>query len=230
MISYIVYSNSSYFDVLDIFFEKWREFYDKEITVLADKVYKDEKTILYDSNLQYSERLKDCLEQINDDIVLYQHEDMFLYQKPDEKKIIEYSEILKGSDFSFIRLTKAGSCIFSKTNLNDTLLSISSESLNFFAVQSSLWKRLDLINFLKEAGPMSIWQLEAQSHLINCKKLFLKGLSHFDNEPLRGQQHHDSNVWPYIATAINKGKWNFLEYSSEFSRIPSVLRNSRERF
>ena len=35
------------------------------------------------------------------------------------------------------------------------------------------------------------------------------------DEQLRGQAHYDSHIFPFIATAIVKGKWNNLEYSSE---------------
>ena len=31
----------------------------------------------------------------------------------------------------------------------------------------------------------------------------------------RGLYHYDSTIFPYIATAINKGKWNMSEYSKE---------------
>ena len=37
------------------------------------------------------------------------------------------------------------------------------------------------------------------------------------SEKLRGQAHYDSAIFPYIATAIVKGKWNNLEYSSELN-------------
>ena len=34
-------------------------------------------------------------------------------------------------------------------------------------------------------------------------------------ERKRGLYHYDSLVFPYIATAINKGKWNYNEYQKE---------------
>ena len=41
---------------------------------------------------------------------------------------------------------------------------------------------------------------------------------HFEYEPNRGG-HFDSFVWPYIATAIVKGKWNITQYSKELDLI-----------
>tara|TARA_R110000824_G_C15229444_1_gene678366 strand:+ start:1444 stop:2130 length:687 start_codon:yes stop_codon:yes gene_type:complete len=228
MITNTVYSHSTYFDVLEIFLERWDLFYGAEINIFADKKYKDYNTIIYDDKLNYTDRLIQCLENTNCDIFLYQHEDMFLYDEPDSKKLKDYEKILMDTDNSFIRLTKAGACKFSKSDLNETLLNISKDSENFFAVQSTLWKKADLIKFLKEAGSLSIWDLEWTSPTINIKAS-LSGLSHFDNEPPRGG-HFDSNMWPYVATAINKGKWNFGEYKKEFSEIDKVLSNKRPRY
>ena len=227
MITNTVYSHSDYFDVLEIFLEQWNLFYGEEIIVFSDKEYKDYKTVIYDGELSYTDRLIQCLENTEGEVLLYQHEDMFLYDYPNLEKLNDYERILNESGESFIRLTKAGSCKFSQSDLNETLLNISEDSENFFAVQSTLWKKDDLIKFLKEAGSLNIWDLEATSPAINSGPR-LSGLCHFDNEPIRGG-HHDSNMWPYVATAINKGKWNFPEYEEELSKVDKVLNNKRPR-
>ena len=49
--------------------------------------------------------------------------------------------------------------------------------------------------------------------------LKINGLYCYYNEPKRGSNHHDSSVFPYIATAIVKGKWNCLEYRKELEPI-----------
>ena len=227
MITNTVYSHSDYFDVLEIFLEQWNLFYGEEIIVFSDKEYKDYKTVIYDGELSYTDRLIQCLENTEGEVLLYQHEDMFLYDYPNLEKLNDYERILNESGESFIRLTKAGSCKFSQSVSNKTLLNISEDSENFFAVQSTLWKKDDLIKFLKEAGSLNIWDLEATSPAINSGPR-LSGLCHFDNEPTRGG-HHDSNMWPYVATAINKGKWNFPEYEEELSKVDKVLNNKRPR-
>ena len=38
-------------------------------------------------------------------------------------------------------------------------------------------------------------------------------------EKKRGMYHYDSIVFPYIATAINKGKWNMSEYQTELDKM-----------
>ena len=41
----------------------------------------------------------------------------------------------------------------------------------------------------------------------------------YNNERKRGKNHWDSNYFPYIATAIVKGEWNFMEYKTELMEI-----------
>ena len=36
-----------------------------------------------------------------------------------------------------------------------------------------------------------------------------------DKDKKRGLFHYDSSIFPYIATAIVKGKWNYSEYKNE---------------
>ena len=56
-----------------------------------------------------------------------------------------------------------------------------------------------------------------------CRKNNIKGLFHYNNENKRGLSHYDSSVYPYIATAVVKGKWNFREYKKELLDILNKL-------
>ena len=88
------------------------------------------------------------------------------------------------------------------------------------------WKRKDFIYFLKCAGLKNIWDLELSSGKI---KHNIKGLMYYGDEPARGG-HFDCNFWPYVATAIVKGNWNFREYNIELSEISKVNKSKRGKF
>ena len=47
----------------------------------------------------------------------------------------------------------------------------------------------------------------------------IKGLFHYDNEPKRGMHHYDSSVYPYVATAIVKGKWSIDVYGDMLEKV-----------
>ena len=51
-------------------------------------------------------------------------------------------------------------------------------------------------------------------------------------EQLRGKAHYDSHIFPYTATAIIKGKWNNLEYSSEIKELMEMynIKSDREMY
>jgi hypothetical protein len=61
--------------------------------------------------------------------------------------------------------------------------------------------------------------LETEKYRQYMSENKIKGLCHYDNEPKRGGNHYDSNVYPYIATALVKGKWIMSEYSNELTPI-----------
>lgn len=225
----IVYSNSEYFDVLEIFLQQ-QEIYGidiKNIIIFSDRQYENYNCIIYDNKDSYAKRMVDCLSKLDCEIILYQHEDMFLYSNPDNVRLIKYLNFLQKSNYSFIRLCRTGSCQLKKIKEFNSLYEINQSSNDFFAVQPTLWKIKYFINFLSNALDNSIWQLELNSSFIS-KKANIYGLMHFDNENLRGG-HFDSNVWPYIATAIVKGKWNFIEYSNELFKIEKIAKNNRQK-
>ena len=44
-------------------------------------------------------------------------------------------------------------------------------------------------------------------------------MSKIGNENRRGSLHYDSSVFPYIATAITKCKWNYNQYKVELDNL-----------
>ena len=64
----------------------------------------------------------------------------------------------------------------------------------------------------------SIWELESRmftTPAIDPSKSFFC----YNGESKRGTSHYDSSIYPYVATAVVKGKWNMYEYKEELTRI-----------
>lgn len=201
----IVYSHSDYFDVLDIFLKQWEMFKLSIPVIFSNKEYDGYPTIVYDESLSYSKRMIYCLQRIAADTILYQHEDMVLYDKP-RLRLIEY--LINNEYMDFLRLCRTGTLNMGNPIKKD-IFNING-SKDFFAVQPTVWNRRKLIEFFEQAGDMTIWELE-ENGIEMSKKIGINGALYFENEPKRGG-HYDSSIWPYVATAIVKGKWNFLEY------------------
>lgn len=205
----IVYSHSDYYDCLNIFAAQADKF-GLEFTVFSNKEYPGRKTFIYDENLSYSERLAYCLEQIEDETVLYLHEDMIPIKKPFMNCLKYCEQFMTMGPFNFVRLAKTGNLFIRKVNTD--VHEIASDSPDFFAVQPSIWHRKSLIKFLRAAGPKSIWELELEGTQFNEE---LRGLLYFEGTegPIGG--HYQSGAFPYIATAVVKSKWNMSEYGPE---------------
>jgi hypothetical protein len=52
-----------------------------------------------------------------------------------------------------------------------------------------------------------------------ARSLDIAGSFCYNNEPLRGQYHYDSIVYPYVATAVSGGKWDLKAYKKELGLL-----------
>lgn len=206
----VIYTNSKCSDIWPMFLGQQDKYLYWPKVIITDKLipyYPEEYQILYSESDNYSDVWIEALNKINSEYFIYLQEDFILYDKPNITKLNEYVNILKSSDYSFVRLIKSGEV---NQKVTDTLYEISPDNEYIFAMQATIWKTKDYINILKNVHE-SKW-LETERYKDFMKSNKIKGLCHFDNEPKRGGNHHDSNVYPYIATALVKGKWITSEY------------------
>ena len=187
---------------------------------------KDETVFLYDEETPYTKRLVESLPKVEEDMVLYLHEDMILYDEPKMEEINRCCEFLKEKEgIDTIKLIATLGVAF------EIAPSIRVQHGHYgFSVQPSLWKKSSLIQLL-EGEDCNIWELEEN---IQAKfRNTCTGYVYFEGEEqLRGQAHYDSHIFPYTATAIIKGKWNNLEYSSEIKQLMEMynIKSDREMY
>ena len=78
----IIYSHSSYSDVWPLVLGQLELYMPKSEIILftdSDPLKGNYRPVFYDNNLNYNERVIQCLQKINDEVVLFTHEDMPLY-------------------------------------------------------------------------------------------------------------------------------------------------------
>jgi hypothetical protein len=215
----VAYTNSVCSDIVDIFLEQTKKHCNLPLKLISDytpKNYNENDFFLYDNQDAYYNVWVNSLKKFNSEYFIYLQEDFFLYSDVNEKKINEYLEILKNNkEYSFVRLIKSGS--LNQKKITDTLYEIESSNPNIFAMQTSIWRTSDYIT-LMESVRDNKW-LENENYNRIMIELNMKGLYHYDNENKRGGNHYDSNVYPYIATALVRGKWNINEYPNELGNI-----------
>jgi hypothetical protein len=86
-----------------------------------------------------------------------------------------------------------------------------------FSIQPTIIKTKTFLDLLSKVEPLNIWEFEDKVPVESGHYMVS-----FGNEKRRGIYHNDSSVFPYIATAINKGKWNYSEYEKELNKLFNI--------
>ena len=220
MIAQIGYTNSNCQDVWEMFVGEIKKQTKIPLYMISDKkvdFLDNDSQIIYDNSDPYYKVWVDAVQKFGQDYFIYLQEDFVLYDKVDDEKINEYVEFLKNNpQYSFVRLLKSGNLGTRKLSL--TLYEIESMNPNIFAMQATIWRSSDyilLMNTVKSNG----WLETDADYRNNMISLGISGVYHYDGEPKRGGVHYDSNVYPYIATALVKSKWDMSEYDKELREI-----------
>lgn len=160
-----------------------------------------------------------ALKEFNSKYFIYLQEDFILYDKVNEDKILEYVSFLeKNDEYSFVRLLKPDS--LGNKQISKTLFEIESSNRNIFSMQATIWKTNDYVKLMNLVQDKK-W-LENENYRSKMIEYNMKGACHYDNERKIGRAHYDSNVYPYIATAIVRGQWNFREYKEILNPILEI--------
>ncbi len=83
-----------------------------------------------------------------------------------------------------------------------------------FSIQPTLIKLKNFVSLLESTQPLNIWDFELAVPAEGKHYMVRLG-----DERKRGMYHCDSIIYPYIATAIIKGKWNYGEYMKELDEL-----------
>lgn len=219
----IMYSHSSYSDAWSMFIGQ----IDKYIPECKRYLFADHSPIplpsnwnliTYNDSEPYNKRFASCLNSVKEKYVILHHEDMPLYAPPDKAKLAEYLNLLENSDLHYIKLIKGGELREITYEGHNDLFVIPHDSTYIFAVQPTLWKTESLAKVYHNTRIQHIHDFEPKSQVV-CKAHKIHGLYAYRGEPRRGLYHYDSSVYPYVATAIVKGKWNMTEYGTELRQL-----------
>jgi hypothetical protein len=224
MFDFVLYTHTDCKDVWPIFFGQTKK-YEKNLNKVIfvnkkdDDIPSDYKVVLYDDTKVYRERLLNCLNQIETDYMLFQHEDMFLYKNAQWDKILSYKRIMMDNNIDIIKLIRGGNEVGQNFSLENPELKVITKDFPYiFAIQPSLFKTDSFVNIVTHSKGDNIWQFEIGAQKA-CRDLNIKALYVDDGGIKRGKAHWDSNIYPYVATAVVKGKWNMSEYKNELTKL-----------
>ena len=216
----IMYSHTSCSDLWDMFCGQ----VEKYLSVERKVVFTDETdwsrdgwdVITYDDSWSFPGKVSRCLDQVDTETCMFHLEDMPLYNTPDESKLSLLEDSVRTTAIDYVKLIR-GIDPLTPTWIPG-VYRIPMDSPYLFAIQPSIWKtkRLKelfdrcLVDF--DGNTARGFEPFAQKP---AKDMSLFGTFTYDNEPQVGLGHFDSVVYPYVATAINAGKWNTSGYRKE---------------
>lgn len=203
----VVYTHTDMKDIWPMFFGQLKKYISNTKVYVAvnqnDSYLSDYIQIIYDDNKKYTERWKQILPQISEEIILFLHEDMILFNSIKPQFIENYFTYIKNNEVNSIKLILAGDT-FSESSIDSTLVY---NDYSKFSIQPTIVTKEFFLTTLNSVGQLNIWEFE-QAILPTGRDYMVR----IGGEKKRGLYHYDSLVFPYIATAINKGKWNLIEY------------------
>lgn len=167
----------------------------------------------YDDKSKYTRRVHTCLSQDSEKVILFMHEDMFLFGEPDYVKLKEFATLVREDKADVIKLIR-GSEQLIPSNLHPNLFK-NPDNLKF-AIQPSIIKEKTLWLVMFSTPGDTIWEFEANSFVTPVLK---NTFFCYNGESKRGLHHYNNSIYPYFATAIVKGKWNTEEYSKELEEL-----------
>lgn len=206
----IVYTHTDMKDVWPMFFGQLNKYFsDTKIYVAVnedDKQLSDYIRIIYDDSKLYTDRWKEILPQIKEETIMFMHEDMILFDSPNFESIDKYIGYVNDGLANSIKMIFAGDAAI-VSSFDNTLVR---NEFAKFSVQPTIVKVETFKNILNSLPSYNIWDFE-QSITTNGDDFMVR----VGSEKKRGIYHYDSLIFPYICTAINKGRWNMSEYQSE---------------
>jgi hypothetical protein len=218
-LSLLTYTHTNTKDLHPAYFGRLEKYFPslKNSFVLCNEKINYANCIVYDDSKTHGNQMITALEQISTDYVIYAQEDYILFDYVNEteiEKLIGYMQSDK--EIPFIRLIQSGLGNITQ-QYNEDLAYLDSGWEYYFSTQITIWRKDILLEMYKKSNPEKITSTEVNlvQHL---RDISIKGLFHLK----RGNQvggHFNSYVYPYIATGVVRGKWNYTEYESELKDV-----------
>ena len=208
----IVYTHTDMKDIWPMFFGQLKKYIgDTKVYVAVnedDTQLSDYIRIIYDDKKEYTERWKEILEQIEEETFMFIHEDMIIFDKLNFQMLEKCIGYVNDEMLDSVKLILAGD-EFQQWPIDKNLVS---NQYSKFSIQPTITRKAIFKEKVNGISPLNIWQFEEA--ITTTDRDFMVRIG---GEKKRGLYHYDSLIFPYIATAINKGKWNLIEYQEELN-------------
>ena len=223
----LVNTHDSCRDVWPMFFGQLEKHYpNQKVYVLTNSIEglpTNVVPLVYSEQDSYRTQYLKGIQQVQEKYCISLNEDYILYSDVLKEEIaycVRYLE--EHEDMAFVRLHKGTE--YNEPKIEDKLYLLNNNNMWFFSQVAGIWRTRELERIHEESpeSGMAFKVPGPQLELVannTCKRLGTKGVFYYNGEAKRGACHYDSSVFPYVASALVKGKWNLREYPSELGNL-----------
>ena len=152
----------------------------------------------------WASNLKNAINQIDAEYIIYLHEDFFINKKVNTEEIVKHFTYCKNNKIDYLGLNGP---FFDKFAIKETFYALSPQSKRYrLCLQSAIWNKLSFNQLL--INGFNAWQFEweienyIKKHSLNIKSIVLQ--SHY---------HPDMAISYVEDTAVHKGMWTVNGYN-----------------
>lgn len=214
-LSLLTYTHTNVKDLHEAYFKRLDKYFPslKNNFVTCNENINYAECIIYNDSDKHSIQMINALNKIKTDYVIYAQEDYILFDYVKENEIQSLVDTMQSdANIPFIRLIQSGLGNVTE-KYNDELAYLDYNDAYYFSTQITIWRKDILIEMYKRADVEKLTDTEVQK-VQHLRDISTKGLFTLK----KGNQvggHFNSYYYPYIATAVVKGKWNYNEYQNE---------------
>lgn len=217
-LSLFTYTHTNTKDLHDAYFGRIKKFFPslKNLYVTCNEKINFGNCIVYDDTTTHSQQMINALDTIETDYLIYSQEDYILFDYVVENEIENVINLLEtDKSIPFVRLIQSGLGNVTK-KYNDEFAYIDSENPYYFSTQISIWRKSVLKEMFLQSNVTNIRDEMQNSPFL--KEINPNGIFHLKRRNQVGG-HFNSYLYPYIATAVVRTKWNYSEYENELKDL-----------
>ena len=217
-LSLLTYTHTNTKDLHKPYFERIEKYFPslKNNFVTCNEKIEYANCIVYNDTDKHSNQMLNALSLIETDYVIYSQEDYILFDYVVENEIENVINLLEtDKSVPFVRLIQSGLGNVTK-KYNDEFAYIDSENPYYFSTQISIWRKSVLKEMFNQSNVNNIRDEVQNSSFL--KEINPNGIFHLKRRNQVGG-HFNSYLYPYIATAVVRTKWNYSEYENELKDL-----------
>jgi hypothetical protein len=217
-LSLLTYTHTNVADLHPAYFGRIKKHFSQleNVYVTCNEYVPYGNCIIYNDSEPHWLQMVKALNRIPTDYVIYCQEDYILFDDVLVEDVQTYLEVMDADiDIPFIRLIASG-VGDRDVAYGDSLNYVDVNSEYYFSTQATIWRKSVLIEMFTRSKIDTLFNEPLNSPFlrdISTKGLFSSKIGK------RVGGHFNSKVFPYIATALVKRKWNFSEYNYELELL-----------